>query len=128
MLNLTFSADGTLRHEKETPGDETRFTFGEDFSGTLTVGPLTQTVRGRECRMFTKPLADGIYTPVLRSGKTCVRLEPLEQKNGVLRPAELGGDALRALRGKTEALGEEVRALREELARLRQTIEGTKLF
>ena len=116
LLSYEAVADGTLEIKADT-----------DIEGKLFIDSSVFDMVGGECVVDITALADGIHTPLLYGKRDMIMFPRIEKTGGMVKPVIDGeGEILLAAKRARLAI-REVRALKDELERLRTLIEGSRL-
>ena len=96
--------------------------------GILSVGALSAPIKGGVASLSLSPLADGEYSPSLYRAGELIRLESISKCGGIISPEPSGGELLRRLAIRTEALEKRLDTLEERLLRDEGALYGEPLL
>ena len=92
--------------------------------GTLCIGELTLAVKGGKTYADVRRLPDGVYRPLLLTGRASMPLEPLLISGDVISPLPTEDSVIRMLLRRVSSLEERLRELDAEQKRLDAEIMG----
>ena len=118
-----------ITNYKDTRGDEIRFYFHPETSGTLTVGSNTFPVRAGAVTVKSNLVSQGIHTPLFKNDKGEEYIcEKIRCEAGIIIPSESAEERSISLAGEVVPLIERLKKLEACFCELYEAVYGKTIF